>query len=71
MDNGIIALYIQLAILIGGSLFAWINFIKVIYKKCEACGTGGKAFDSKCFTGAIFFTLALALNIVALLLITD
>lgn len=63
-------LYILIAILAGGTLFAWYNFYRVTMMKCASCSVGPKGKpDYKCLIGAIFFTVALALAIYALMLV--
>lgn len=64
-------LFVQLIVLIAGTVFAWYQWIKVLteHKRCSAnpasCATciPEKPFQSKCFYGAVFFTIALGLNI--------
>jgi preprotein translocase subunit SecG len=55
-------LYIQFLILLGGTIFAWYQWILEYLDRCKVCGTN--ATFSKCFVGALFFTLALILNII-------
>lgn len=62
-------LKIELAVLAIGTMYAWYNWYLVLVGKCDTCSIGvhQKPFTSKCFWGALFFTLALAVNIWALL----
>ncbi len=61
---------LQFFVLLGGTLFAWYNFISefIAWRKGEKCKTGcptnvKNPFLSPCFGGAVFFTIALILNI--------
>ncbi len=56
-------LMLQTFILTGGTLFAWYQWYLEYFKDCKTC-LGEKQFISKCFLGAIFFTLALILNLI-------
>ena len=72
-------LWVQFIILLGGTIFAWYQWYKV-YKQAKVCGPScahpdpncqtcfnpEKPFSSKCFFGAIFFTIGLIFNIWAL-----
>ena len=64
-------LYILNAVLALGTLYAWYQFYKVVANKCDTCSIVllQNPFKSKCFTGAIFFTLSFGLAIWALLLV--
>ncbi|MBU1126301.1 MAG: hypothetical protein ABH826_03975 [Patescibacteria group bacterium] len=63
-------LYLLIAVLAGGTIFAWINFYRVTMQDCKGCSIGAKGKpDYKCFIGAVFFTVALALAIYALILV--
>ncbi len=59
---------IELVILICGTLFAWYNWILVLQKKCTTCSieVHENPFLSKCFWGALFFTAALMVQIIAM-----
>ena len=59
-------LYTQTAILVGGTLFAWYQWYLEFFKGCEGC-SGETEMFSKCFLGAIFFSLALLVNLVLVL----
>jgi hypothetical protein len=62
---------IQFYVLLAGTIFAWGNVIKEFYdwtknKACTTCSGGDKVKNplmTSCFYGAIFFTIALVLNI--------
>ncbi|PIP23054.1 MAG: hypothetical protein COZ91_01535 [Candidatus Nealsonbacteria bacterium CG_4_8_14_3_um_filter_39_7] len=63
----------QFIVLLGGTLFAWANFImeflKWTGKSARTTGCAGglvNPFLSSCFYGAIFFTIALILSIIIL-----
>jgi hypothetical protein len=64
-------------VLAGGTIFAWYQFVVILIKKkdsCAVCVSGGNCesvhpFRSKCFTGAVFFTIAFALSVYAVMLI--
>jgi hypothetical protein len=64
-------------VLAGGTIFAWYQFAVILIKKkdsCAVCVPGGNCesvhpFRSKCFIGAVFFTIALALSVYAVMLI--
>jgi hypothetical protein len=62
----------QFFVLLVGTLFAWYNFIVewIAYSKSASCTIGCTAgtnpFLSPCFGGAVFFTIALVLNLIML-----
>lgn len=62
------ALNIVLAL---GTIYAWYQFALVLARQCDTCSVDLKAspFKSKCFIGAIFFSLALALSLHASILL--
>lgn len=67
MNKIILAQFIVLTI---ATIFAWYNFIQeyVLWASKQSCASGCAAglvnpFLTPCFYGAIFFTIALALNI--------
>ena len=64
-------LYLLNGVLALGTLYAWYQFYKVVANKCDTCSIGlhQSPFKPKCFTGAVFFTLAFALAIWALILV--
>lgn len=64
-------LQVEFVILFLGTAYAWYNWYLVLVGRCETCSVSvhDKPFTSKCFVGAIFFTLALVVNVVALYLI--
>lgn len=57
-------LYAQALILVGGTAFAWYQWYLEYFKHCEACSGTEAQFFTKCFLGALFFTLALILNLI-------
>lgn len=65
------------AVLAGGTIFAWYQFAKILISRkdvCSACVPGQpceakRPFRSKCFVGAVFFTLALGLAVYAIMLV--
>jgi len=63
--------YALVMVLALGTLYSWYQFALVLARRCDTCSVGLKAspFKSKCFVGAIFFSLAfiLALNTAFLL----
>ena len=60
-------LVLEIVVLALGTLYAWYQFYKVVKKKCDTCSVALETnpFKSKCFVGAIFFTLALLISIYA------
>ncbi|PLX26033.1 hypothetical protein C0580_00650 [Candidatus Parcubacteria bacterium] len=54
-----------------GTLYAWYQFYKVVANKCDTCSVDlhQNPFKSKCFTGAVFFTLSMALAVWAAILV--
>lgn len=66
---------IQFWVLLGGTLFAWFNFVSelLLWKKGKVkCKSGrcsikaGNPFLTPCFGGAVFFTIAFVLNLLLL-----
>jgi len=59
-------IYALVVILALGTIYAWYQFALVLGRKCDTCSVSLKTspFKSKCFVGAIFFSLSfiLALN---------
>jgi len=55
-------------VLATGTAYAWYQFYMVVRDKCDTCSIGlsKNPFKSKCFVGAVFFTLAFALALYAL-----
>ncbi len=51
-----------------GTAYAWFQFYKVLAKKCDTCSVDlhQSPFKSKCFVGAVFFTVAFVLSVYAL-----
>ncbi|HBM45601.1 TPA: hypothetical protein DDZ75_01345 [Patescibacteria group bacterium] len=63
-------LYILTGVLLSGVLFAWYNVYLEIKNKCSTCNPeGGSIFWSKCFWGAMFFTIAFALSVYSVALL--
>ncbi len=64
-------LYVLNVVLGLGTIYAWYQFYKVVANKCDTCSVDlhENPFKSKCFTGAVFFTLSFALAIYALILV--
>jgi hypothetical protein len=65
--------WIQFYVLLGGTAFAWYNFISefIAWTKGKKCKTGcpvnvKNPFLTPCFGGAIFFTIAFILNLLLL-----
>jgi len=65
---------IQFFILLGGTIFAWSNFVieLIDWMKNRACTTGCAAgavnpFLTPCFYGALFFGIAFILSLMLLL----
>lgn len=56
-------IYLLDAVLALGTIYAWYQFALVLARRCDTCSVDLKAspFKSKCFVGAIFFSLALVL----------
>lgn len=62
-------LYVLVGVLLGGTLFAWYNVYLEYKHKCSSCNVeGGSIFWSKCFWGALFFTIAYILSVYSLML---
>lgn len=68
LKNIIYLLNIVLAL---GTIYAWYQFYKVVANKCDTCSIGlhKSPFKSKCFTGAVFFSLSFILALWALMLV--
>lgn len=64
-------IYALVVVLGLGTLYAWYQFYKVVANKCDTCSVDlhQNPFKSKCFTGAVFFTLSMALAIWAAILV--
>ncbi len=68
MSNLVLVLEILTAVLAAGTAYAWYQFYKVVVNKCDTCSVGlhQSPFKSKCFVGAVFFTVAFILSCIAL-----
>lgn len=60
--------YYLVGVLAGGTIFAWVQFYLEYKGYCKSCSSGkcspsvkSNPFFSKCFIGAVFFTISLAL----------
>lgn len=63
----------QFVVLLIASIFAWYNFIQeyIVWMNKHTCASGCASgltnpFLTPCFYGALFFTIALVLNIILL-----
>lgn len=67
----VLVLEILVGVLALGTIYAWYQFYKVVVNQCDTCSVGlhQSPFKSKCFVGAVFFTLAFVLSIYALVLV--
>jgi len=56
-------MYLLVSVLVLGTIYSWYQFALVLARRCDTCSVDLKAspFRSKCFVGAIFFSLALVL----------
>ena len=63
--------YLLNVVLALGVIYSWYQFYKVVANKCDTCSVGlhQSPFKSKCFVGAVFFTLAFALALWILILL--
>lgn len=64
-------LYLLNIVLGLGTIYAWYQFYKVVANKCDTCSVDlhQNPFKSKCFTGAIFFSISFILAIWALIIV--
>ncbi len=64
-------LYVLNVVLALGTIYAWYQFYKVVANQCDTCSIDlhKNPFKSKCFVGAVFFTLAFILALYSLLLV--
>lgn len=64
-------IYLLNIVLAAGTIYAWYQFYKVVANKCDTCSIDlhQNPFKSKCFAGAVFFTVAFALAIWAMLIV--
>ncbi len=62
-----ITLALLTAVLAGGSSYSWYQFYKVVKNQCDTCSINlhQSPFKSKCFVGALFFTVAFLLSLYA------
>lgn len=69
--NLVLVLEILVGVLALGTIYAWYQFYKVIVNECDTCSVDlhQSPFKSKCFVGAVFFTLAFAFSVYALALV--
>lgn len=60
---------LEFFVLLAGTSYAWYNWYLVFVGKCKTCSISvhESPFSSKCFWGAIFFTIALAVNAIMFL----
>lgn len=65
------SLWVEVFILLLGTIYAWYNWYLVLVGKCTTCSIDlhKNPFKSKCFMGAVFFTLALLISIYTLSLV--
>jgi hypothetical protein len=56
---------VEFIVLLAGTIYAWYNWYLVLVGKCKTCSVlvHDNPFTSKCFWGAVFFTLALVVNV--------
>ena len=66
MQNIQYILYFLAVILVTGTLFAWYQFTVVWREHKCGQGTCDNPWTSKCFIGAVFFTLALGVTLYAI-----
>lgn len=61
INTTVYALIIVLAL---GTIYSWYQFTLVLARKCDTCSLDLKEnpFKSKCFVGAIFFSIAFVLS---------
>ncbi|MCB9802425.1 hypothetical protein H6761_00190 [Candidatus Nomurabacteria bacterium] len=64
-------IYILNVVLALGTIYAWYQFAKVVMNKCDTCSVGlhQNPFKSKCFVGAVFFSLAFVFALYALIIL--
>ena len=64
-------IYLLTAVLGAGTAYAWFQFYKVVANKCDTCSIGlhQSPFKSKCFVGALLFSVAFALALYACYLV--
>jgi len=64
-------LHTLLAVLALGTIYAWYQFALVVKNRCDTCSVDlhQSPFKSKCFVGAVFFTLAFLLALYAVSLL--
>ncbi len=56
---------LEFLVLLVGTIYAWYNWVLVLLGRCKTCSVSvhDSPFTSKCFWGALFFTVALLINI--------
>ena len=64
-------IYTLIVVLALGTVYAWYQFALVLARRCDTCSVKLKAspFRSKCFIGAIFFSLSFVIALNAAFLI--
>lgn len=64
-------IYILNVVLALGTIYAWYQFAKVVMNKCDTCSVElhQNPLKSKCFVGAVFFSLAFLLALYALIIL--
>ena len=67
LEKDIIVALLNLA-LFAGTFYAWYQFYKVVANQCDTCSIGlhKSPFKSKCFVGAVFFSIAFVLALLLL-----
>jgi hypothetical protein len=61
-------IYVLVAVLVLGTIYSWYQFALVLARRCDTCSVSlqDSPFKSKCFIGALFFSVALVLALNAL-----
>jgi len=64
-------LYALVVVLALGTIYAWYQFYKVYKNECDTCSVDlhQSPFKSKCFVGAVFFTVSYVLSFYSFLLV--
>jgi hypothetical protein len=68
--DALFLIWLEFIVLLAGTTYAWYNWYLVLKGECKTCSVGvhENPFTSKCFWGALFFTLALAINATLLMI---